>query len=314
MYQLSKENIGKYEVLHFSDKKSGHHLKVVPEKGGIISEFGMHGNILLKGYDNFAELDTLSWSRAALLAPFPNRLRDGKFSFGGEQFSFPINNEATQTAIHGLIRQFPFTADDIVTEEDYCQVTCSTSYDGDKDYFPFSFKATVIYTLHNEQGLSFVFSVSNTGDRAVPVGLGWHPYFKISEKVDDCRLKLPDLSMVEIDAQMIPTGQTAPFTAFSASEKIEDFVFDNCFKINADFDSEFAEVHLTSKRGTLTYFQPVRYPFLQIFTPPQRDCIAFEPMSCNVDAFNNGEGLQVLLPGESTDLACRVNFVPNKVL
>jgi aldose 1-epimerase len=37
-----------------------------------------------------------------------------------------------------------------------------------------------------------------------------------------------------------------------------------------------------------------------IFTPPDenRDCIAIEPMSCNTNAFNNGDGLTILEPGE----------------
>ena len=39
-------------------------------------------------------------------------------------------------------------------------------------------------------------------------------------------------------------------------------------------------------------------PFFQVFTPPHGESIALEPMSCNVDAFNNGEGLVALEPGK----------------
>lgn len=33
------------------------------------------------------------------------------------------------------------------------------------------------------------------------------------------------------------------------------------------------------------------FPFFQVFTPPMRDSIALEPMTCNVNAFENGDGL-----------------------
>ena len=37
--------------------------------------------------------------------------------------------------------------------------------------------------------------------------------------------------------------------------------------------------------------------YLVCYTPPRRDSVAIEPLTANVDAFNNGEGLAVLEPG-----------------
>ena len=39
------------------------------------------------------------------------------------------------------------------------------------------------------------------------------------------------------------------------------------------------------------------FPYFQVFTPPHRSSVALEPMSCTVDAFNNGGGLVRLMPG-----------------
>ena len=41
------------------------------------------------------------------------------------------------------------------------------------------------------------------------------------------------------------------------------------------------------------------FPFFQVFTPPHRESIALEPMTCNVDAFNNGQGLVSLAADKS---------------
>ena len=42
-----------------------------------------------------------------------------------------------------------------------------------------------------------------------------------------------------------------------------------------------------------------KWNFLQVFTPPHRQSIALEPMTCNIDAFNNQDGLKMLAPKET---------------
>jgi aldose 1-epimerase len=39
--------------------------------------------------------------------------------------------------------------------------------------------------------------------------------------------------------------------------------------------------------------------YIVVYTPGRRDSIAIEPQTANVNAFNNGEGLTVLNPGQS---------------
>ena len=44
---------------------------------------------------------------------------------------------------------------------------------------------------------------------------------------------------------------------------------------------------------------PGAYRYLQVYTPPGRESIAIEPMTCAPNAFNNGMGLIRLDPGEA---------------
>ncbi|MCY7409991.1 MAG: hypothetical protein LH473_06945, partial [Chitinophagales bacterium] len=44
---------------------------------------------------------------------------------------------------------------------------------------------------------------------------------------------------------------------------------------------------------------PGKLNYLVCYTPSNRDSIAIEPLTANVDAFNNGEGLTILQPGET---------------
>ncbi|MCJ7554163.1 MAG: hypothetical protein MUO34_09805, partial [Ignavibacteriaceae bacterium] len=41
-----------------------------------------------------------------------------------------------------------------------------------------------------------------------------------------------------------------------------------------------------------------KYNYLQIYIPPERKSISIEPMTSNVNSFNNGEGLLILEPGK----------------
>ena len=49
----------------------------------------------------------------------------------------------------------------------------------------------------------------------------------------------------------------------------------------------------------MIYWQEAdKFPYVQLFTPPSRKSLAIEPMTCNIDAFNNKEGLWYLEIGE----------------
>jgi len=164
----------------------------------------------------------------------------------------------------------------------------------------------VTLPLDKKLGFSLRLSVTNNGQTNMPIGLGWHPYFQLTEHVNDTILTLADLDMIEIDKNMIPTGNKTPFSVFETPAAIDDFVLDNCFKI--DKESKELNLSLQAENHRLIYSQKSDIPFLQIFTPPHRKSIAIEPMTCNVDAFNNEDGLKILAPDETIILECQINL------
>ncbi|MEZ4982484.1 MAG: hypothetical protein R2769_13060 [Saprospiraceae bacterium] len=56
------------------------------------------------------------------MIPYPNRIRDGKYEWKGNSYSFPINNAATQNSIHGFIRALDSKVIGVQLEEDYATV------------------------------------------------------------------------------------------------------------------------------------------------------------------------------------------------
>jgi aldose 1-epimerase len=104
---------------------------------------------------------------------------------------------------------------------------------------------------------------------------------------------------LEVDDRLIPTGRRLPVDGtpydFLHRRTIGATAFDVCF---ADFLEPWLE------------FDGIRlgwdgnHSFLQVFSgdglPPERRRrgLATEPMSCAADAFNSGEDLAVLQPGD----------------
>jgi aldose 1-epimerase len=135
----------------------------------------------------------------------------------------------------------------------------------------------------------------------MPFAEGWHPFFGFNVPVDRLFLKFSADRLILVDQRMIPTGETVRYDHFNQLKKIGDTLFDSCFKLKAGQNLHTTELYNPEKDLTVMLWQetgPKRYNFLQVYIPPSRQSIALEPMTCNINAFNNGEGLQILEPGE----------------
>jgi len=88
-----------FEIAH------GDRRAVVTEVGATLREYSVGPERIL---DGFSEDDICSGGRGQLLAPWPNRIRDGFFEFAGENNQLPINEVARHNAIHGLVRWLPW--------------------------------------------------------------------------------------------------------------------------------------------------------------------------------------------------------------
>ena len=263
---------------------------------------------MLDGYTTAAELIDNKWSKNIILLPYPNRLRDGRYKHGGKNYQFDLTNPATQNSIHGFGYNAPMVVDMVWKNAKETGIKCSWQHDGKHDAYPFRFTAEIKMIL---RGPKFEMSMTfkNDSEVDIPVGLGWHPYFKMSEKSDDSSLKIPDCQLIDIDDRMLPTGKKTPFKGFKRLTPIKNKTLDNGFLI--ENQTQNAETVLASAHGKLTFWQETgakKWNFLQVFTPPHRQSVAIEPMTCNIDAFNNGDGLVMLKPSESMGGTFGVRF------
>jgi aldose 1-epimerase len=109
-------------------------------------------------------------------------------------------------------------------------------------------------------------------------------------------MQLPACEKVEISDRMIPTGARTAYADFARKKSVGDTVLDNCFQANQSNGTYALKLEGNGGAQLSVKASARQFPYFQVFTPPHRESIALEPMSCNVDAFNNGQGLITLEP------------------
>ncbi len=291
------EPFGDFEK-HTLANEQGDACVLTPQYGTCLLDLRFKGVSVIDGYKTPEELVENAWSKNVVLFPYPNRLRDGHYTHLGKTYQFDINNADTQNSLHGFGKDAPMSVKNVKITADEATIHCTWQHDGSHKAYPFRFTFDITMTLRKD-AFEVEMAFTNDDSVAIPAGLGWHPYFIMSERVDDTSLQMPESQFIAIDDRMLPTGEKQNYSAFDTLKKIGATNLDNGFFITEK--GEEAGVILESERGRLHYWQELgaaKWQFLQVFTPPHRKSIAIEPMTCNIDAFNNQDGLVVLAPHE----------------
>jgi aldose 1-epimerase len=243
--------------------------------------------------------------RGAILAPWPNRIVDGTYTFQGAEYQLPLTEPSRGHALHGLLAWARY---EIVSADESVAVLRAdvVATDG----FPFPLEITVTYAL-SDDGLTTTVEARNVGRSDAPYGTAPHPYLSAgSGHVDDWTLTLPASQYLEVtDERLIPTGlaDVASRDGFDFREghAIGDLFVDHAFTGLARVDGR-ATVELRSPEGTgvrMTWGDEL--PWVQVHTADRpepelnRLGLAVEPMTCPPDAFSTGDDLVVLAPGAS---------------
>ena len=167
--------------------------------------------------------------------------------------------------------------------------------------FPFPHRLETTLEL-GSGSLEIATVLSATGDAAVPVAFGYHPYLTLpGAGRASWRLQLPPMERLDLDERMIPSGRTTRFEGYDAA--IDDLDLDAGF-VGIGEPAEFV-VAGGGRRITVTFLEG--YPYAQVFVPPGKDYVAIEPMTAPANALVSGDGLRVVAPGETFRARFRIH-------
>ncbi|BBG22785.1 hypothetical protein IC006_0069 [Sulfuracidifex tepidarius] len=216
----------------------------------------------------------------ALLIPFANRIKEGKYTFEGKTYSLPVNSEGN--AIHGFAKDVKWNIDEASVDTARLSVTLKNAG------YPSTLKCKVIYALSGNS-ISVSIEINNVGDNDAPLTVGAHPYFVVKGKWS---LNPEVFTRLELENK-IPNGKMYEWRVDASSHIDDCFLFDG----KVTLTSEWSRVEVESDN----------MKYLQIFNGVE-GAVALEPMSGAPDAYNNGMGLTILRPQSGVEYRFKMTF------
>lgn len=235
------------------------------------------------------------------LAPWPNRIAEGIWTWQGEKLQLDITEPARNTALHGLVAGRSFGVASLAP--DLVDLTCAVNQEPG---YPFDLDVSVLYQL-TDSGIAVTMTAKNTGERPAPVAFGAHPFLCVGQTpTRSLTLTAPVDREVLVDDRLIPTG-IAPVAAHSPQGtvfRLADAEFDTAFGMRGS--GPWRTVLSTDDGTRVVVWQDESMGWLQVFLTDSfpgmsglRTAIAIEPMTAPPNAFVTGEDLRVIAPGKS---------------
>ncbi|HEY0870152.1 MAG TPA: aldose 1-epimerase family protein [Acidothermaceae bacterium] len=284
----------------------GDERATITEVGGAVREYGQgHHEGAREIFQSYPERD-VSWAfHGSVLLPWPNRVRDGRYMFDGVEQQLALTEPLRRNAIHGLVawQQWSLLEHGVAHVALNCRTYPSPGY-------PFQLDTVVRYELV-EAGLTVTTTSLNAGDTACPYAIGFHPYVSTGAGValDDCTLQIPASRRLLLDERLNPVGSEAvegTESDFRAPRSLRGRFLDDCFTGVLPDSSGLSWVHLASPDGhVVDVWADSSFGFWQVYSgdalpePLARRSLAVEPMTAAPNAFQSGDGLLRLEPGDS---------------
>lgn len=273
-----------------------HGYRAVVTQSGVLRQLRHQGRDLV---DGFAADAMPSGGRGQLLVPWPNRIRDGRYDFGGATHQLALTEPKRGNASHGLVRWVSWSLarhDPAVVELRY-RLPAQTGY-------PWSLDLSTTWEVDDE-GLTVTQSATNRADSPAPYASGAHPYLLAGPgPCDRWELGLPAATYLTVDDErLLPTGRSS--FAGVVGDPLGDTVLNHAVT-DLDRDADrvaVVELHDPEADTGVALWVDEHHRWLQVYTgddtPTPRVSVAVEPMTAPPDAFNSGEDLVVLEPGAS---------------
>jgi aldose 1-epimerase len=275
------------------------HEAVVVEVGGGLRAYRSGGFDDLDGY---GEDEMCLGGTGQVLAPWPNRIRDGRYLFAGEALQLSLTEATRHNAIHGLVNWLPWR----LAERDDASVTVECEMPAQPGY-PWPLTLRTRWSV-GAAGLTATHSATNAGVQPCPYGMGTHPYFRLPAPVDEVSLTVPARSRLLVDGRMLPIGAAKVAGGefdFTEPRPIGSAVLDVAFGDLDRHPDGHSAVVLAGGGREITVWADGAFRWWQVFTgdtlPGERHrrSVAVEPLTCPPDAFRSGRDVVVLEPGET---------------
>lgn len=235
------------------------------------------------------------------LVPFSNRIREGKFSWQGDQIQLPLNQLPERHTNHGHGWQAVWNVDE------QTETSLTLSYLHEANEWPFSYKSIYRIELQNGELLQTL-TLINLSSGEMPAGLGLHPYFSRTEQAS---LNADVKQMWQVDNESMPvTVIDAPASIKSEQGMIISAnQLDNTF---IDFPAK-AKICWPEWQMSAHISSSINCKFMVVYSPEKQDFFCVEPVTHAPNAINKHQrgidntGFSSLKPQQEMSVWMRVS-------
>ncbi len=281
---------------------AGSRRAVVTEVGATLRSFTVDGVDVLDGF----ELDEMSRAgRGQILAPWPNRLAGGRYTFAGRDAQAALDEPERGNAIHGLVRWLPWEL--VSSGGAAVELRCILH---PQPAYPWRLALGVTYEL-GPDGLRVTLMAENRSHEPAPFGTGSHPYVTLGGVIDGASLTIPAGRRLLTDDRGLPIAdESVSGTAFDFTDgrRIGTTQLDTAFLDLARDDDGLARSTLADPDSErhVTVWVDHTFGYLMVYTGDtlepasrRRRGVAIEPMTCPPNALATGTDVIRLEPGAS---------------
>jgi aldose 1-epimerase len=301
-------------TLPLTNTRTGATARILVESGFNLFELKLPADgrmiDILDATDDFSTTgQSPSHSGIPLLFPFPNRIRGGKYQWGGHEYVLAGTPQDGQgNAIHGLVIDRPWRV--VQHGENFAvgEFRLSTDAADRRGLWPADFVIQVRYELR-DAGLHCDVKISNPDQVPLPFGLGTHPYFRVplspKSKRGDCLIQARATDEWEL-VGCLPTGTRRSASGrknLREGQELEGLKLDDAFG-GLTPDGHQVETIVMDPAAGLQVRQTFDSVFreLVVYTPPHGRSVCLEPYTCITDAIHLEErgidsGWRTLEPG-----------------
>lgn len=296
-----------YATGHQYELRRGDAVAVVTGLAAGLREFRRGGTLLTETY---ADHEIPPGGAGITLAPWANRIEDGVWHLDGKKQQLDITEVSRNNASHGLLRNTGYA---LVGESEH-SVTLEAAIFPQHGY-PFLVRHQVRYALSAGLGLEVRQALLNDGGAPAPFVLGAHPYLRVGDTpAGDLVLTVHADTQLVADDRKIPRSQ-APVSGdvdFRGGRNIGSLDVDVALT-GLDFRDGRARHVLAAPDGQeVSLWQDNSCGYVHVFVTPtypgRSRAVAIEPMTGPANAFNSGEGLRWLQPGESFAMEWGIDY------
>jgi galactose mutarotase-like enzyme/CHAD domain-containing protein len=287
------------------DSGGGLSATVIPEAGMITVSLAFEGEEFLGQRHGLAGyVESSSTMGIPILYPWANRLARDSWKFGSRPARIDpdashIKRDLNGLAIHGTLAASPlWEVNEAKAGDDLGSATVKATLEfGDHpellQTFPFPHRLELEFRLAGPK-LSVRTTVTPTGEYAVPLAYGFHPYLTLpGSRRPEWTVRLPAMFALETDSRQIPTGIGKATDAHEGPLEDRDYD-DACSGLE-----DGARFSVADERHQVTVSFERGYRAAQIYSPAGENFICFEPMKAPTNALVSGRDLASVEPGDS---------------